>query len=64
MLALIILLALVGLGQEVVATEGLSAVFALEWQEVDKIAHAVSALLADVEHGVIAVGGVGGHGEG
>lgn len=63
MLALIILLALVGLGQEVVATKRLTAVFALEWQEVDKVAHAMSALLADVEHGMIAVS-VGGHGGG
>ena len=52
--ALVILLALVGGREEVIAAEGLGAGLALEREEVDEAAEGGGALPADVEEGVVA----------
>ena len=61
MLRLIVLRARMRGREEVLLTEGLAAVLALERQEVDEVAGIEMALLADGEQLLVAVDGLGGH---
>lgn len=57
--ALVVLVALVLVWQEVFSTERMAAVLALERQEVDEVAERCRALLPDGHQLVAALGGVG-----